>query len=73
MKSSLKPLIWPAALLIAGALAALVAEATARSEATAHLYGLIKIVSDLTLLMGGGWGFVALGQVILTRLAGPRA
>ncbi len=73
MKSQLKPLVWPLALLIAGAIAALVAEATARSEATAHLYGLIKIVSDVTLLLGGGWGFVAVGQVVLTRLATPRA
>ena len=70
---TLKPLIWPLALLIAGGLAALVAEATARSEATAGYYGLIKIVSDLTLLFGGGLTAVTLGRILLTRLAGPRA
>ena len=70
---TLKPLIWPLALLIAGGLAALVAEAAAQSEATAAYYGLIKIVSDLTQLFGGGLGFVALGRIILTRLAAPRA
>ncbi len=70
---TVKPLIWPFALLIAGGLAALVAEATAGGEATAGYYGLIKIVSDLTLLFGAGWAFAALGRLILTRLAGPRA
>lgn len=71
MKSNLKPLIWPVALLIAGGLAALVAEATGRSEATANLYGLIKIVSDLTLLLGGGWLFVAIGAVLRARFVRP--
>ena len=66
-----KPLVWPLALLIVGAITALIAETAAWSETTANLYGLIKITSDLTLLIGGGWGFVALGRIFLVRPEEP--
>jgi hypothetical protein len=45
----LKPLVWPFALLIAGGLTALLAEATTRSVETVTLYGMIKLASDLVL------------------------
>lgn len=48
MSRRFQPLVWPVALLIAGGLAALAAEATTRSVETVTLYGLVKVVSDLT-------------------------
>ena len=48
----LKPLVWPVALLIAAGLTALLAEATTRSVETVTLYGMIKLVSDLVLVIG---------------------
>lgn len=51
----LKPLVWPFALLIAGGLTALLAEATTRSVETATLYGMVKLASDLVLLIAVVW------------------
>ena len=48
----LKPLVWPVALLIAAGLTALLADATTRSIETVTLYGMIKLVSDLVLVIG---------------------
>ena len=48
----LKPLFWPVALLIAAGLTALLADATTRSIETVTLYGMIKLVSDLVLVIG---------------------
>lgn len=64
MKRRLKPLVWPFALLIAGGLTALLAEATARSSDTVTLYGLIKLVSDLVLLIALVWLAVGLFRVL---------
>ena len=61
----LKPLVWPLALLIAGGLTALLADATTRSIETVTLYGLIKLVSDLVLLIGFVWLIVGLFRVAL--------
>ena len=58
----LKPLIWPVALLVAAGLTALLADATTRSVETATLYGMIKLVSDLVLVIGGVWLIVGLVQ-----------
>ncbi len=58
-----QPLVWPIATLAAGGVAALIAEATTRSVETVTLYGLVKIVSDLTLLVGAVWLLVALVRV----------
>ena len=60
----LKPLVWPVALLLAGGLTALLADATARSVETATLYGMIKLVSDLVLVIGGVWLIVGLVQAV---------
>ena len=59
----LKPLVWPLALLIAGGLTALLADATTRSIETVTLYGMIKLVSDLVLVIGVVWLAVAAFRV----------
>lgn len=60
----LQPLVWPVAVLIAAALAALIADATAQSVQTVTLYGLIKMTSDLLLLIGGVWMVLGVVQVL---------
>lgn len=60
----LKPLVWPLALLIAGGLTALLADATTRSVETITLYGMVKLVSDLVLLIGAVWLIGVLFRVI---------
>lgn len=67
----LKPLVWPFALLIAGGLTALLAEATTRSVETVTLYGMVKLASDLVLLIAVVWMIFGLFRVV--RPAGPRA
>lgn len=66
----MKPLVWPVAVLIASGFTALVAEATVRSVETVTLYGLIKMTSDLLLVIGLIWLIPALVQV--ARRAGQR-
>ena len=66
-----KPLVMPVALLIAGGLTALIAEATTRSVETVTLYGLVKLVSDLVLMIGATWLVVAVARVV--RPAAPPA
>ena len=63
-RGRLKPLVWPIALLIAAGLTTLLADAAARSVETVTLYGLIKPVSDLVLLIGIVWLIVALFRVV---------
>lgn len=60
----LKPLVWPFALLIAGGLTALLAEATTRSVETVTLYGMVKLVSDMVLLIAVIWLIVSLFRVV---------
>lgn len=67
----LKPLVWPVALLIAAGLTALLADATTRSVETVTLYGMIKLVSDLVLVIAVVWLVVALSRVF--RPAAPPA
>lgn len=71
MKRRLKPLVWPVALLIAAGLTALLADATTRSVETVTLYGMIKLASDLVLVIAVVWLVVALFRVF--RPAAPRA
>ena len=71
MKTSLRPLIGPAVMLAMGGLIALIAEATVWLDETADYYGMLKLVSDLVLLLGGGWLFVAIGAVLRTRFVKP--
>ena len=63
-RGRLQPLVWPVAVLIASGLTGLAAEATARSVQTVTLYGLIKMTSDLLLLIGGVWLVVGVVQVL---------
>ncbi len=56
----LKPLVWPLALLVAGVLTAGLAELTAMSVETITLYGMIKMVSDLVLVITVVWLIFAL-------------
>ncbi|MDP3403956.1 MAG: hypothetical protein Q8S03_04640 [Brevundimonas sp.] len=63
----LKPLVLPLALLVAGGVTAGLAEATARSDATLALYGTVRIVSDLVLLIGAVWLVVAITGVVTGR------
>ena len=67
----LKPLVWPVALLLAGGLTALLADATTRSIETAALYGMIKLVSDLVLVIGLGWMICGLFRVVRSTGARP--
>ncbi len=60
----LKPLVWPVALLVAGGLTALLAEATTRSVETMTLYGMVKLVSDLVLVIGVVWLADAIVRVV---------
>lgn len=63
-RARFKPLGWPGALLVAGGLTAMAAEATTGSAETVTLYGLVKLVSDLVLVIGVLWLTVALVHVI---------
>ncbi|OYX55364.1 MAG: hypothetical protein B7Y86_13630 [Brevundimonas subvibrioides] len=64
MKRRLKPLVWPVALLIAAGLTALLADATTRSVETVTLYGMIKLVSDLVLVIAVVWLAVGMFRVV---------
>ncbi len=60
----LKPLVWPFALIVAGGLTALLAEATSRSVETVTLSGMVKLVSDLVLLIAVVWLMFGLFRVV---------
>ena len=64
-----KPLIWPVALLAAGGVTALLAEATTLSVETVTLYGVVKLVSDLVLLIGVVWLIGTAARAIWARFA----
>lgn len=78
-RGRLKPLVWPVAVLIASALTALAAEETVQSAQTMTLYGLLKMTSDLVLVIGLIWLVIALTQIFRAvrqrpvRPAEPRA
>lgn len=74
-RRAFKPLIWPVALLTAGGVTALLAEATTLSVETVTLYGIVKLVSDLVLVIGIVWLVAAAVRVAMTRVRssqGPR-
>ena len=66
-----KPLVWPVALLSAAVIVGGLAELSVRSLATAGLYGMLKIVSDMTVVIALIWGVVAVFRVF--KPAAPRA
>jgi len=68
-----KPLVWPVALLLAGGLTACLAEASATAASTFALFGTLKLVSDLTLLIALVWMIIAGVRFLWVRQAGPRA
>ena len=67
MTRRLKPLVWPAALLIAAGMTALLADTTTRSVETVTLSGMIKLVSDLVLMIAMSWLVVAVVTVLRSR------
>lgn len=68
----MRRLLGPVVLLAMGGLAALLAEMAVRSDATSDLYGVLKLVSDIVLLLGAGWLFVAVGGLVRARLEAAR-
>jgi len=66
-RRAFKPLIWPVALLAAGGVTGLLGEATTLSVETVTLYGMVKLVSDLVLVIGAVWLFGAAVRVAVTR------
>ena len=62
-RRSFQSFVGPLALLVAGGLTGLLAEATARSVETVTLYGMVKMVSDLVLAIGVVWLIIALFHV----------
>ena len=71
-RGRLKPLVWPVAVLIAAGLTAIAAEATVQSVETITLYGLIKMTSDLVLVIGLVWLVVAAIQIVRTSRQRPK-
>lgn len=62
-----QPLVWPLGVLVASGLTALLAEAAALSAETVTLYGLLKMTSDLVLIIGLLWLVVAVFQLARRR------
>ena len=63
----LKPLVWPGALLVAGALTGWLAEAAVGRWQDYQLYGLTRPVADLLLVIGAVWLVVAVVGVVRNR------
>ena len=72
LKRGLTALIWPLALLTAGALAGGVAETAVGRFQAYQLYGLLRPVADLLLVIGGVWLVVGLARLGFTRPPGRR-
>ncbi|HZV84390.1 MAG TPA: hypothetical protein VFF48_05320 [Brevundimonas sp.] len=66
----LRPLLWPVAILAAGALAGLAAEAAVGRFQNYQLYGLARPVADLLLIIGGVWLVVAAARLAWTQRGG---
>lgn len=63
----LKPLVWPAALLIVGAAANGLAEFAVGRWQDYQLYGISRPVADLLLIIGAVWLVVAVIKVMRRR------
>ncbi len=66
----LRWLLWPVALLVAGVAAGAGAEVAAARFENYPLYGLVRPVADLLLVIGALWLVVALARAILGRRGG---
>lgn len=69
MKSRLRPLVWPVALLGAGLLAGGLADFAVGRWQDYGLYGLARPVADLLLLISAAWMVVAVIGVVRGRRA----
>ncbi|MBX9803072.1 MAG: hypothetical protein K2Y04_09945 [Caulobacteraceae bacterium] len=69
MRSRLRPLVWPAALLGAGLLAGGLADFAVGRWQDYGLYGLARPVADLLLLISAVWMVVAVIDVVRGRRA----
>ena len=58
-RRSLKPLVWPVALLVISGMAGWLAETAAGRWQDYQLYGIARPVADLLLIIGGVWLAVA--------------
>lgn len=62
-----KPLVWPVALLVVGAVASWLAEFAVGRWQDYQLYGIARPVADLLLLIGGVWLVAAVFGVVRGR------
>ena len=67
MKGRFKPLAWPMAVLLAGALTGWLAETAVGRWQDYGLYGLTRPVADLLLVIGAVWLVGALVSVVRNR------
>ena len=68
----LTTLVWPLALLTVGALASGAAETAVGRFQAYQLYGLLRPVADLLLVIGGLWLIIGLVRLGFTRPPGRR-
>jgi hypothetical protein len=64
----LRPLLFPALILLVGILTGQLAEYAVGYRQAYGFYGLARPVSDLTLLIGAIWLAIAVARVLLQRL-----
>lgn len=66
-RNRLKPLVWPGALLIVGAVASWLAEVAVGRWQDYQLYGIARPVADLLLVIGAAWLLAAVIGVVRGR------
>lgn len=66
-RARFRPLVWPVALLLAGAAAGGLAEFAVGQWQAYQVYGLARPVADLLLVIGGTWLVVAVIGTIRNR------
>ena len=72
MKRGLTVLIWPLAVVTAGALASGAAETAVGRYQAYEVYGLLRPVADLLLVIGGLWLIIGLVRLGFARPPGRR-
>lgn len=71
-RRGLKPFVWPIALLLVGLLLGWGAEQAVIRWQDYQLYGLLRPVADLTLVIGGVWLTIAVVVRLIGRNRAPR-